>query len=62
MRKFLEYVLHAYEIHGVDELSPRKIADFLRIRSGGTNDAKVALGSARDIRGAFIGIHEHLFR
>ncbi len=45
MREFLNYVLRAYETHGVEELAPRKIADFLRIRYGGTNDAKRVLGS-----------------
>lgn len=62
MRGFLEYVLHAYEVHGVDELSPRKISDFLRIRYGGTNDAKVKLGPVKDIRGAFVDIQRYLFR
>jgi hypothetical protein len=50
MRDFLDYVLRAYEVHGVEELSPRKIADFLRIRYGGTNDAKRVLGSVAEIR------------
>ena len=62
MRGFLEYVLHAYEVHGVDELSPRKISDFLRIRYGGTNDAKSKLGPVKNIRGAFVDIQGHLFR
>ena len=62
MRQFLDYVLQAYEAHGVGELSIRKIRDFLRIRYGGTNDAKAALGSVSDIRKAFIDIHGHLFR
>lgn len=62
MRTFLDYVLNAYETHGVAELSTRKIADFLRIRYGGTNDAKAKRGSAKDIRGAFVDIQKHLFR
>ena len=62
MREFLDYVLRAYEDHGVDELAPRKIADFLRIRYGGTNDAKRALGSTSDIRKAFIAIQAHLYQ
>ena len=40
MREFLDYVLRAYETHGIAELAPIKIADFLRISYGGTNDAK----------------------
>ncbi|MCB5198780.1 DEAD/DEAH box helicase family protein [Loktanella sp. TSTF-M6] len=61
MRAFLDYVLQAYETHGIDELAPRKIADFLRIRYGGTNDAKRRLGDVETIRQAFIGIQGHLF-
>ena len=45
MRGFPDYVLTAYEVHGVDELATGKIADFLRVRYGGTNDAKRRLGS-----------------
>lgn len=62
MRQFLDYVLQAYKTHGVEELSLRKIRDFLRIRYGGTNDAKAALGSVAEIRKAFIDIQRHLFR
>ena len=62
MREFLDYVLGAYEMHGVDELAPRKIADFLRIRYGGTNDAKRLLGPVPAIRDAFIAIQAHLYR
>jgi len=62
MRQFLNYFLQAYEAHGVEELSLRKIRDFLRIRYGGTNDAKAALGPVAEIRKAFIDIQGHLFR
>ncbi|WP_327203976.1 type I restriction-modification enzyme R subunit C-terminal domain-containing protein [Palleronia rufa] len=62
MRQFLDYVLQAYADHGVEELSLGKIRDFLRIRYGGTNDAKAVLGSVADIRKAFVAIQGHLFR
>jgi len=62
MRSFLEYVLEAYERHGVDELASRKIADFLRIRYGGINDAKHALGPVPAIREAFVSIQAHLYQ
>jgi type I restriction enzyme R subunit len=62
MRAFLDYVLEAYEKHGVDELASRKIADFLRIRYGGTNDAKRMLGPVPAIREAFIAIQAHLYQ
>ena len=62
MRQFLDYVLQAYEAHGIEELSLGKVRDFLRIRYGGTNDAKAALGSLADIRKAFVDIQGHLFR
>ena len=60
--EFLDYVLRAYEAHGVAELAPVKIADFLRIRYGGTNDAKRRLGPVPAIRDAFVEIQAHLFR
>ena len=62
MRNFLHYVLDAYERHGVDELGSRKIVDFLRIRYGGTNDAKRMLGPLPAIRAAFIAIQAHLYQ
>ena len=62
MREFLDYVLSAYVVHGVDELASRKITDFLRIRYGGTNDAKLALGPLPAIRDAFIAIQAHLYQ
>jgi type I restriction enzyme R subunit len=46
----------------VDELASGKIADFLRIRYGGLNDAKRLLGSVPTIREAFITIQAHLYQ
>ena len=62
MRKFLSYVLDSYEVQGIRELEPTKIGDFLRIRYGGTNDAKRKLGSIEQIRGAFFDIQRQLFQ
>lgn len=62
MRAFLDYILNAYEQHGVDELASGRIAHFLQIRYGGTNDAKRRLGSVGDIRSAFFDIQSHLYR
>lgn len=62
MREFLDYVLRGYEMHGVDELSLGKVADLLRIRYGGTNEAKKALGGLADIRKAFVDIQTHLYQ
>lgn len=61
MRSFLEAVLAAYEIHGVDELALTKIGDFLRVRYGGTNGAKGALGAIPEIRRAFMDIQTHIY-
>ena len=61
MREFLNYILQAYELQGIDELAPHRIGDFLQIRYGGMNDAKQVLGSIPEIRGAFIEIQRHLF-
>jgi len=62
MREFLGYVLQSYELQGIHELEPSKLPDFLRIRYGGTNDAKRRLGSVPEIRGAFLDIQKHLFQ
>ncbi|MGH8273844.1 MAG: EcoAI/FtnUII family type I restriction enzme subunit R, partial [Gammaproteobacteria bacterium] len=62
MRSFLDYVLDAYKRHGIEELAPNKLPDFLRIRYGGTNDAKRMLGSVPEIRKAFVDVQGHLFR
>ena len=62
MREFLDGVLRAYEVYGVDELAPAKIGDFLKVRYGGTNDAKRVLGSIPEIKTAFIDIQHHLYR
>ena len=61
MRAFLEYVLDAYRRQGIDELAPAKLADFLRIRYGGTNDAKRVLGAIPGIRSAFVDVQAYLF-
>ncbi|GLQ26250.1 hypothetical protein GCM10007927_10530 [Sulfitobacter pacificus] len=61
MRSFLESVLSAYEIHGVDELALTKIGDFLKVRYGGTNGAKRALGEIPKIKKAFMDIQAHLY-
>jgi type I restriction enzyme R subunit len=62
MRAFLEFVLDKYQYEGIQELASGKVADFLRIRYGGVNDAKQALGTVEDIRRAFIDIQGHLFK
>ena len=61
MREFLTYILQAYEMQGVEELSPQRISNFLQIRYGGTNDAKRVLGPIPSIRAAFLDIQQHLF-
>lgn len=61
MRIFLEGVLKAYEIHGVDELALNKINGFLSVRYGGTNGAKLALGPLPEIKTAFMDIQAHLY-
>jgi type I restriction enzyme R subunit len=61
MRSFLEAVLTAYEIHGVDELALSKIGDFLKVKYGGTNGAKQVLGEIPKIKQAFMDIQTHLY-
>ncbi|MFT5330314.1 MAG: type I restriction enzyme R subunit [Parasphingorhabdus sp.] len=62
MREFLDFVLQSYSVQGIRELEPGRIGDFLRIRYGGTNDAKKKLGSVSEIRDAFFDIQRHLFQ
>jgi type I restriction enzyme R subunit len=62
MRQLRVYVLQVHKAHGVEEPSLRRIRDFLRIRHGGPNDGKAALGSEAEIRKAFIDIQGHFFR
>tara|TARA_R110002124_G_scaffold252478_1_gene417867 strand:- start:612 stop:2924 length:2313 start_codon:yes stop_codon:yes gene_type:complete len=62
MREFLDFVLQSYSVQGIRELEPGRLGDFLRIRYGGTNDAKKKLGSVADIRQAFFDIQKHLFQ
>jgi len=61
MRSFLEAVLSAYEVHGVDELALSKISDFLSVRYGGMNGAKKVLGDIPKIKQAFIDIQTHIY-
>lgn len=61
MRSFLDYVLDNYRRDGIGELAPTRLTDFLRIRYGGTNDAKRTLGSVSEIRAALFGVQAHLF-
>lgn len=62
MRAFLEFVLDKYQYEGIGELGSGRVADFLRIRYGGVNDAKRALGSVEGIRRAFVDIQRYLFQ
>ncbi len=61
MRVFLDAVLGAYEVHGVDELALSKIGDFLKVKYGGTNGAKRVLGEIPIIKRAFMDIQAHLY-
>ena len=61
MRAFLEAVLTDYEVHGVDELALNKIGDFLKVKYGGTNEAKRALGAIPAIKQAFMDIQAHIY-
>lgn len=61
MRWFLEAVLTAYEVHGVDELALSKVGGLLKVRYGGTNGAKQKLGEIAAIKKAFMDIQTHLY-
>ncbi|MDW3222784.1 MAG: type I restriction-modification enzyme R subunit C-terminal domain-containing protein [Paracoccaceae bacterium] len=61
MKLFLEAVLNAYEVHGVEELALPKISGFLKVKYGGTNGAKRVLEDIPKIRRAFTEIQTYLY-
>jgi type I restriction enzyme R subunit len=61
MRAFLEAVIAAYEVDGADELALTKIGDFLKVKYGGTNGAKRALGAIPDVKKVFMDIQAHIY-
>lgn len=62
MRDFLKDVLYAYEKDGVAELGYDKLSDLLKIRYGGTQEAKTTLGNLARIRSAFGNIQRFVYR
>jgi type I restriction enzyme R subunit len=58
---FIDFVLAQYVKQGVDELSEEKLAPLLRLRYGAINDAIADLGSAEQIRQAFVGFQHYLY-
>ena len=59
---FLNFVLMQYVKEGVNELDDDKLADLIKLNYGSVHDAKVQLGSIKDIRDTFIGFQEHLYQ
>jgi type I restriction enzyme, R subunit len=62
LQTFLDFVLSEYVKEGVYELDDAKLPDLLALKYGGVDDAAEQLGSVAEIRNAFIGFQEHLYR
>lgn len=60
-RAFLEFVLSHYVSVGVEELSENKLPPLLRLKYKTIADALADLGTAREVRRAFIGFQRWLY-
>lgn len=61
-REFLEYVLHVYEQHGIEELGRNKLNDLIKINLGTTKDAKQAFGSTQNIIKAYYDLQKEIYK
>jgi type I restriction enzyme R subunit len=60
--EFLDFVLSQYVEAGEDELDSEKLPDLLSLKYGTPADALKSLGKAEDVRRAFRGFQEDLYR
>jgi type I restriction enzyme R subunit len=60
--EFLEFVLSQYVVEGEDELDADKLPDLLSLKYGTPSEALRELGKAEDVRRAFRGFQEELYR
>lgn len=59
---FLNFVISQYIKQGVSELDDAKLGELLKLNYGAIADAKEALGPVDNIRQAFIGFQQHLYK
>src|SRR5690606_28848873 len=59
---FLEFVLSQYVAEGEEELGSDKLPDLLTLKYGSPADALRSLGKVEDVRRAFRGFQEELYR
>ena len=62
LQAFLDFVLNEYVKEGVYELDDAKLPHLLELKYGGIGDAAEQLGSVAEIREAFIGFQQQLYR
>lgn len=62
LQAFLGFVLNEYVKEGVQELDDAKLPHLLELKYGGVGDAAEQLGSVAEIRDAFVGFQQHLYR
>jgi type I restriction enzyme R subunit len=60
--EFLDFVLSQYVAEGEEELGSEKLPDLLALKYGSPADAIRQLGKAEDVRRAFRGFQEDLYR
>ncbi len=60
--EFLEFVLSQYVAEGEEELGAEKLPDLLALKYGTPSDALQRLGKVEEVRRAFLGFQEELYR
>lgn len=60
--EFLDFVLSQYVSEGEGELGAEKLPDLLSLKYGSPGDALRRLGKAEDVRRAFRGLQQELYR
>jgi type I restriction enzyme R subunit len=59
---FLDFVLSQYVAEGEEELQPGKLPDLLELKYGSPADALHELGKVEEVRRAFRGFQQELYR
>ena len=62
LQMFLDFVLSQYVKEGVAELDEAKLPHLLNLRYRAISDAAAELGGVANIRSAFIGFQQHLYK
>ena len=62
MASFLNKILLSYIREGEDQLEADKLGDLLKATYGSVGESKAKLGEIAEIRGAFLGLQQELYR